>query len=203
MFIFNHLNSAFFFHFAIHLVSIFILFQFIHFPRFRDRGSAFGFFMISIVIFATTYFLKDINVSLGFTFGLFAVFSNLRYRTEPISTEKMTYLFIAISLSMINAVSGLNYFELSIINPLMLAISFVVQFYLFASNQRMKRIKYERIELITPDRNRELIDDLRQRTGLEINRVEVGNIDFVRDVANLKVFYKDVENQYDDYDWGE
>ncbi len=203
MFIFNHLNSAFFFHFAIHLVSIFILFQFIHFPRFRDRGSAFGFFMISIAIFATTYFLKDINISLGFTFGLFAVFSNLRYRTEPISTEKMTYLFIAISLSMINAVSSLNYFELSIINPLMLAISFVVQFYLFASNQRMKRIKYERIELITPDRNRELIDDLRQRTGLEINRVEVGNIDFVRDVANLKVFYKDVENQYDDYDWGE
>ena len=203
MFIFNHLNSDFFFHFSIHLVSLYILFQFIHFPRFRDRGSAFGFFMISIVIFATTYFLKDINVSLGFTFGLFAVFSNLRYRTEPISTEKMTYLFIAISLSMINAVSNLNYFELSIINPLLLVISFVVQFFLFASNQRMKRIKYERIELITPDRNAELLEDLRQRTGLAISRVEVGNIDFVRDTANLKVFYQETENQFDDYEWGE
>lgn len=203
MLIFNHLNSDFFLHFIIHLIAVFVLFQFIHFPRFRDRGSAFGFSMISIVIFATTYFLKDINISLGFTFGLFAVFSNLRYRTEPISTEKMTYLFIAISLAMINAVSSLNYFELGIINPIMLAISFIVQFLLFASNQRMKRVKYERIELITPDRNQELLEDLRLRTGLDIDRVEVGNIDFVRDIANLKVFYREADNQYEDLDWGE
>jgi len=199
----EHLNLNFIIHFIIHLVAVFMLFNYIHFPKFRHKASAFGFFMISVIVFSTTYFLKDINISLGFTFGLFAVFSNLRYRTEPISTEKMTYLFVAIGLAMINAVAPLNYFELALVNPLLLLITYVVQNMLFAASEGTKKIKYEKIDLIAPERYDDLLVDLRLRTGLDITRVDIGNIDFVRDTANLKIYYTQTNHQFDDYQWGD
>lgn len=199
----EHLNLNFIVHFMIHLVAVFVLFNFIHFPKFRHRASAFGFFMISIVVFITTYFLKDIDISLGFTFGLFAVFSNLRYRTEPISTEKMTYLFVAIGLAMVNAVAPLNYFELGIINPLLLLITYASQNIFFAAHESTKKIKYEKIDLIAPERYDDLLVDLQTRTGLDITRVDIGNIDFIRDTANLKIYYTQTDNQFNDYQWGD
>ena len=199
----QHLNIDFLIHFFVQITSVYILFTFIHFPKFRHRASAFGFFMISIIVFSTTFFLKDINVSLGFTFGLFAVFSNLRYRTEPISTEKMTYLFVAIGLAMINAVAPLSYFELALINPLLLLITYVVQNMLFSANEGTKKIKYEKIDLIDPERYDDLLVDLRLRTGLDITRVDIGNIDFVRDTANLKIYYSQTGHQFEDYQWGD
>ena len=166
---------------------IYYLLMFLYFGEFLP----FTFTLISISIFLMIFLLGSVKLKIGFALGLFAIFGIIRYRTESMPVREMTYLFVIIAISVINALSvQLSYAELTATNLL-----FILCIWLCESNRWLKHIscklvQYDRIELITPQRRAELIMDLENRTGLSITKVEVGHIDFLRDAAILKVYYE-------------
>lgn len=156
-----------------------------------NREYIFTYGIFNIIIFLICYLLSSATLSIGFSFGLFAIFSILRYRTVPIPIKEMTYFFLAISIAIINSLSinTIGFVELIVANVSI--ISFTMLFEKFWTNQEsMKYIRYERIELVKPEFHEELLSDLRSRTGLLITRLEVGKIDFLRDIAEIRIFYK-------------
>ena len=141
------------------------------------------------------YVLGDVKLKAGIALGLFAMFSIIRYRTEQIAIREMTYLFIIIALSAINGltISELSTGEVIIINLLFIATTWICESKLLISHYSYKVIKYDNINLITPEKREELIADLEKRTGLNIIKVEVGAIDFLKDAAIVKMYYKSDE----------
>ena len=125
---------------------------------------------------------------MGAAFGLFAVFSMLRYRTEGISMKDMTYLFIVIGIGLISAIQ-LEYYELAIINGVIIVSTFVLDGNFILKRELTKNIQYENIEMIKPENHGKLIEDLRNRTGLNIHRITVNRIDFLKDSAVIKIYY--------------
>ena len=134
----------------------------------------------------------DVKLKAGIALGLFAIFSIIRYRTEQVAIREMTYLFIIIAVSAINGltVSELSYGEVLIINTLFILSIWICESKLLISHYSYKVIKYDNVKLITPDKKDELIADLEKRTGLKIEKVEVGAIDFLKDAAIIKMYYK-------------
>ena len=130
-------------------------------------------------------------MQLGFALGLFAVFGILRYRTEAIPIRQMTYLFIVIGISMINALSNksISILELLFTNGFITLITYLIDRVWFQTTELKKSITYEKIDLILPDKKEELIDDLKQRTGLPIHEVKIEKIDFLRDTASITIYY--------------
>ena len=130
-------------------------------------------------------------MEMGFALGLFAVFGILRYRTEAIPIRQMTYLFIVIAISMINALANksISIVELIFTNTIITIITYLIDRVWFQSFEIIKTITYEKIELIKPEKEVELIDDLKQRTGLPIHNVKIDKIDFLRDVAQISIYY--------------
>ena len=130
-------------------------------------------------------------MEMGFALGLFAVFGILRYRTEAIPIRQMTYLFIVIGISMINALSNksVSIFEVLFTNGLITLITYLIDRLWFQTIEEKKNIVYEKIELIKPENTQELIEDLKERTGLPIHEVKVEKIDFLRDTAAVTIYY--------------
>lgn len=130
-------------------------------------------------------------MEMGFALGLFAVFGILRYRTEAIPIRQMTYLFIVIGISMINALSNksVSIFEVLFTNGLITLITYLIDRLWFQTIEEKKNILYEKIELIKPENKQELIKDLKERTGLPIHEVKVEKIDFLRDTAAVTIYY--------------
>jgi hypothetical protein len=147
--------------------------------------------MLGVVVFFMCFLLANVKLQLGFALGLFAVFGIIRYRTNPIPIKEMTYLFFIIALSLINAISSkkVSYAELLFSNLALLGVALILEKGLFIKHISQKVIVYEKINLITPDKRAELIEDLKKRTGLEIKSVEIGKVDFVRDIAWLVVHF--------------
>jgi hypothetical protein len=147
--------------------------------------------LISIVIFFLVYLLGDAQIKMGFAFGMFAIFGIIRYRTNPIPTKEMTYLFVVIGLSVINAITNekLSIIEVVFANAIIVLLTYVLEKIWLTKQDISKTITYERIELIRPERSEELINDLRERTGLDIHRVEIGSIDFLRDIVKIRIFF--------------
>lgn len=183
------LTIDFFVRFLINIVSLLILLRLIHYRKDSHRESLGGFLLFGNGIFLVVFFLHNIEMSMGFAFGLFAVFSMLRYRTETLSIGDMAYLFVSIAIALLTAVSALTVPELIVVNGMLCAVAVFCESTFLATRILQKNITYEKIELIVPDRMDELTADLQQRTGLIIDRIEVGNIDFLRDTAALKIFY--------------
>ena len=131
-------------------------------------------------------------MELGFALGLFAVFGILRYRTEPIPIKEMTYLFIVIGLAMINALANkkISWAELLFVNTAILLVTLSFEKLWFNNEIQSKNVVYERIDLIKMEHRLEMIKDLRERTGLDIVRVQIGKIDLLRDVAIVTVFFR-------------
>ena len=131
-------------------------------------------------------------MELGFALGLFAVFGILRYRTEPIPIKEMTYLFIVIGLAMINALANkkISWAELVFVNTTILLVTLSFEKLWFNNEIQSKNVVYERIDLIKMEHRLEMIKDLRERTGLDIVRVQIGKIDLLRDVAVVTVFFR-------------
>lgn len=177
--------------FGLNTLVVLGIIRFFYYPKSRRRDYFFTFTLISISIFLMIFLLGSVKLKVGFALGLFAIFGIIRYRTESMPVREMTYLFVIIALSVINALTvELSYAELACTNLL-----FVLCIWLCESNRWLKHVscklvQYDRIELIVPVRRAELIADLKQRTGLEILKVEVGHIDFLRDSAMLKVYYE-------------
>lgn len=137
------------------------------------------------------FLLGNVKLKVGFALGLFAIFGIIRYRTESMPVREMTYLFVIIAISVINALGHetLSFWELVGTNLLFVLSILVCESTKWMKHVACKLVLYDRIELIHQDRNDELLEDLRKRTGLDVCRVEVGHIDFLRDVAMLKVHY--------------
>jgi hypothetical protein len=180
--------------FGFNLLVAVLVVRFIYYPSTHNKAYVFTFLAFNTIIYFVLSFLATIEIGLGVGFGLFAIFSILRYRTDPVPIREMTYLFIISALPVMNsaAANGDIWPQLLAANVAVLAILLVLEkgwgFHYEASRQ----IVYEKIELITPERRAELQADLEQRTGLKIKRIVLGKVDFLRDVVNVKVYYDDL-----------
>jgi len=155
-----------------------------------NRDHATSFLLFGMGVFTVTKLLHSAEISMGFAFGLFAVFSMLRYRTESISVKEMTYLFLVIAMSLLSAVSATSILELTILHALFLIGASLVETILSSPSLLIQEIQYEKIENIKPQNYNLLIEDLKKRTGLNVQSVEIGTIDFLRDTANLRVHHQ-------------
>jgi hypothetical protein len=177
--------------FALNIVTVFVIVRFIYYPRQRSKDYVFTFFTFSVVIFFVMGLLGSSEISVGVGFGLFAIFSILRYRTDTIPIREMTYLFVLIALSVLNSIllRGQDYAEFAAVNILSIGILYALENGWGFHYETHKNVIYERIDMIRPENWSLLLDDLRQRTGLPINRVEIGRLDFLRDTAEIKIYY--------------
>lgn len=177
--------------FGFFLLVLWFIVYFLYYRKTHRRDYFFTLVLLSVSIFFLIYLLGSVKVKIGFALGLFAIFGVLRYRTETIPVREMSYMFGVISLSVINALAeSLSFVELLLPN---VAIALLIWFFeacVLRANLASKLILYDRIELITPERREELLEDLRMRTGLKINKVHVGSIDFLKDTAILKIEYE-------------
>ncbi len=176
--------------FVINLAIIVIIVRFIYYPKQRSKEYVFTFFAFNTIIFFVMNLMNDSAISLGAGFGLFAIFSILRYRTDTIPIREMTYLFIVTALPIINSVllGTYAYPEFVVTNLAVIAVLFILETGWGFKYEVRKTIQYERIDLIRPDRWQELLDDLEHRTGLPIKRIEIGSFNFLRDSVRIKIY---------------
>ena len=186
---FDKVSIKFLSRFLVNIVSVFILIRFIYYRHYHRTDLFLTFFGFNVIIFLITYLLNKVEMSMGAAFGLFAVFSMLRYRTEGISAKDMTYLFIVIALGLITAISKGSWDDLSIMSLILLSLTALLEGGWFLKKEFSKIIFYDKINLIPLDKRKELIEDLSIRTGLNINRVDIKEIDFLKDSALLTVYY--------------
>lgn len=179
------------FKFSIDLLFLFIIVRVIYYRIKDEKDYVFTFFMFNILTFFICYLLRKVPMEMGFALGLFAVFGILRYRTEAIPIRQMTYLFIVIGLSMINSLANksISWFEILLANGIITIITYLIDRVWFSTIELTKTILYEKIELIKPENEQELIEDLKQRTGLQIVAVKIDKVDFLRDTAQVKIYY--------------
>lgn len=182
--------------FFLNLAVIMIVVRGLYYPKCKRGEFFFTYVLIAISTFMLIYVLGDVKLKAGIALGLFAIFSIIRYRTEQVAIREMTYLFIIIAISAINGltVSELSYGEVVIINILFILSIWICESKLLISHYSYKVIKYDNINLITPEKREELIADLEKRTGLKIEKVEVGAIDFLKDAAIVKMYYRSTES---------
>jgi len=183
------------FKFGLDLVVVYILIRRIYYPIHRKKDFLFTYFLFNVLIFFLCGLLNSVKLSTGFAFGLFAIFSILRYRSEQISIKDMTYLLAVIAVAVMNALFGkkVSLVELLFTNALILITTYVLEHLWLTRHEAMRQIIYERIDLIKPENREKLMDDLRERLGVRPSRIEVGRIDLLRDTAQLRVFYYDDE----------
>ena len=179
------------FKFSIDLLFLFIIVRLIYYRIKDEKDYVFTFFMFNILTFFICFLLRKVPMEMGFALGLFAVFGILRYRTEAIPIRQMTYLFIVIGLSMINSLANksISWFEILLANGIITIITYLIDRVWFSTIELTKTILYEKIELIKPENEQELIEDLKQRTGLQIVAVKIDKVDFLRDTAQIKIYY--------------
>lgn len=179
--------------FAFNVLIVVAISRLVYYPLQRNREYLFAFFTLNTVIFFVCRLMSSTNLSVGFAFGLFAIFSILRYRTTTVPIREMSYLFIFISIGIINALSmgAVSYGELVLINLAIGGMTYMLERHWFSRSEVGKYVIYERIENIKPENYQALLQDLRERTGLNVHRVEVGRIDFLRDIVHMRVFYQE------------
>jgi len=179
------------FKFSIDLLFLFIIVRVIYYRIKDEKDYVFTFFMFNILTFFICFLLRKVPMEMGFALGLFAVFGILRYRTEAIPIRQMTYLFIVIGLSMINSLANksISWLEILLANGIITVITYLIDRVWFSTIEQTKTILYEKIELIKPENEQELIEDLIKRTGLQIVAVKVDKVDFLRDTAQIKIYY--------------
>lgn len=182
--------------FTLNLLVIVILVRYLYYSTTKRKDYLFTYVLIATVVFLLCFLLENVKLQLGFAMGLFAIFGIIRYRTQQIPIREMTYLFLVIGISVINALSGgkVSISEILFTNVVLVAITYILEKVTLLRHESVKGILYEKIELITPERYDDLKADLEKRTGLIINRVEVGKIDFLRDAARINIYYYEDHN---------
>lgn len=179
-------------HFAMNTLVAWIIVHIFYYPKGKRRDYYFTFLLISVCIFMLISLMGGSQMEMGAAMGLFAVFGILRYRTESVPIREMTYLFFIVCLSVVNAMSySLSVAEIASANLIFILTVWVCESNFLARRVACKYVKYDNIDLIVPQRYDELVADLEKRLGVSIIRVEVGSVDFLKDMSMLKVFYKD------------
>ena len=179
------------FKFSIDLFFLFLIVRVIYYRTKDEKDYVFTFFMFNILTFFICYLLRKVPMEMGFALGLFAVFGILRYRTEAIPIRQMTYLFIVIGLSMINSLANksISWMEILLANSIITIITYLIDRVWFSTIEQTKSILYEKIDLIKPENEQNLIEDLKLRTGLNITSVKIEKVDFLRDTAQITIYY--------------
>ena len=193
---FSELIIRFTLNIAVNLVII----RYLYYTSRRRKDYLFTYLLISTVIFLLCYMLVGVKLELGFALGLFAIFGIIRYRTRQIPIKEMTYLFLVIGISVMNALSSeqIGYLQLGFTNFALLFITYLLEKKLYLKHETKKVIEYDKIGMVKPTNRKRLIQDLEERTGLKINRVKIEKIDFLHESARIILYYYDNENEMEE-----
>ena len=191
----DSLSFDFLIRLLINMAGVFILVRFVYFRTTQKRAYASSYILFGLSVFLITSQLASVEISIGFAFGLFAIFSMLRYRTESIDVKEMTYLFLVIAMSLLSGVSATDQLELGLLLGLMCLLAHVTETSLLLPKLQECTVEYERIENIVPARREELLADLRERLGVDVRTIETESVDFLRDTATLKIQFAPVRSR--------
>ena len=177
--------------FAFNLIVTWIIARYCYYVKSQRRDYVLTYMLFGAAMFLLIFLMESVRIQIGMTLGLFAIFGVIRYRTETVPIREMTYLFIFICVAVINGLAlNISYVELIVANLLLLLLIWTVEGRRLLRHTSAKLVIYEKINLITPDTREEMIADLEERLGHKVNKVEVGHVDFLRDVAFVKVYYE-------------
>lgn len=177
--------------YLVHTVILIALIFGIYYTTFRRKNFVFTFFLIGSIVFFLSYVMSKLNLNMGFALGLFAIFGIIRYRTDLIPIREMTYLFIIIGLSVLNGLTRdtLSFSEAGVLNLLTLITVFVFEKVLNLRTEAYKIIVYEKLELLSPGNEEALKNDVKQRTNIPVEKIEVMKYNFTKNSVLLKVYY--------------
>ena len=176
---------------ALNLFFAIVIVFFIYRPKTQDKHYVLTFLSFNTMTYFVLGLLTNANLGIGAGFGMFAIFSIIRYRTDTIATREMTYLFVLIAVGVMNSVLSFNedFIRIYLFNSLIITLLFTLEKGWGFHFESTKQLTYDKIDLILPENRDRLLADLKQRTGLPIRYVKIGNIDFVRDTAEIVIFY--------------
>lgn len=177
--------------FAFNLLITWIIARYCYYVKSQRKDYVLTYMLFGSAMFLLIFLMESVSIQIGMTLGLFAIFGVIRYRTETVPIREMTYLFIFITVAVINGLAlNISYVELIVANALLILLIFLVEGRQLLRHTSAKLVIYEKINLITPDKRAEMIADLEERLGHKVEKVEVGHVDFLRDVAFVKVYYE-------------
>ncbi len=183
--------SELLFRFILNVLVTSLIIVKLYYDKSKRRDYVFTFTLISTTVFLLIFLLGSEKLQIGLALGLFAIFGIIRYRTDTVPIREMTYLFLIIGLSVINALAvSVSYVELLVTNGLFVLMTWLMEKTRIVSKSACKLIKYEKIDLITPENYQLMLEDIKKRTGLKVSKCEVGYIDFLKDTALIKVYYE-------------
>jgi len=179
------------FRLLIDLFVVTVVVRFVYYKNSLSKDYLFTFFMLNLMTFFICFTLKKFDIGLGMALGLFAIFGILRYRTSTIPIKEMTYLFMVIGVAVINALANkkTSYSELAFTNFCIIGLAAVLENIPLLRRELRETILYEKVDLIRPENHAELVADLQVRTGLKLSRLELGEINFLRDTVSIDLFY--------------
>lgn len=187
---------------AVNSFILTLLIRYLYYPKTKRKDYLFTYYLIGTITFFLCFGLKKLDIDTGMGLGLFAIFGIIRYRTDAIEIKEMTYLFLIIGISVVNSLASnqISITEIAIINVAVLALTFILERLWLVKHETRKTIIYERIDLITPEKEAEMKADIIKRTGIQINRYEIGKIDFLTDTAQVRIYYYEENDQaFSDY----
>ncbi len=186
---------------GVNLIFMTIIIRYLYYPITKRKDYLFTYYMIGLTTFFLCFGLKKLDIDTGMGLGLFAIFGIIRYRTDAIEIKEMTYLFIIIGVSVVNSLASnkISVAEMGVINLTVVAVTYGLEYMWLVKHLTRKTIVYERIDLIVPEKHEEMKADLEARTGLTINRIDVGKINFLDDTAQVRIFYFADEQAMSDY----
>ncbi len=187
--------------FSFNLLFLTIIIRFLYYSKTKRKDYLFTYYLIGTITFFLCFGLKKFGIDTGMGLGLFAIFGIIRYRTDAIEIKEMTYLFLIIGVSVVNALinGSMSVGEVMLINVSVVVITYILEFMWLMKHETRKTITYERIDLILPEKYEEMKADLQNRTGLNINRFDIGKIDFLNDTALVRIYYFADEQAFSDY----
>jgi hypothetical protein len=177
---------------ALNLLFTMLVVRFVYYRLYRSRDYVFTYVLINLVTFSLAFLLSTVPIELGFALGLFAVFGILRYRTEAIRVRNLTYLFVVIGIALLNALAngGITLTELLIANSVIVATVGALEAAPFSRREESRTVRYDRLDLLAPEASVDLLADLRKRTHLPVERFEIGDVDLLRDAADITIHYR-------------
>jgi len=196
---------------GINLMVLFVIIRLLYYPKTKRKDYLFTYFLIGIITFFLCFGLKKLDIDTGMGLGLFAIFGIIRYRTDAIEIKEMTYLFLVIGLSVVNAMLAtevdkgiyqINLLELGVINLTVILVLFVLEYLWLVKHETRKVVNYDRVDLVHPDKYEEMKKDLEAKTGLVINRFEIGKIDYLNDTCMVRIYYYADDQGFSNYGAG-
>ena len=177
--------------FVFNFLVCWIIIRFFYYKKSQRRDYYFTFMMFAVVIFLIISLMDNMKMNVAYALGLFAIFGMIRYRTETLRIREMTYLFVVMGVSIINGQAlTTSYLELFITNLMVILAIWVFEGGKYSKQMSEKVILYDKIDLVNIEREAELKADIEHRTGLKVEKIEIGHIDYLRDAAFVKIWYR-------------